>query len=217
MKALKLLSGLIIISSLFTSMEVQASNDKKSGFAFRPPNKGAPANSVGGAVRGNVCAVDREKDAELKTYTSNSSLTAKSHPQIIVYVPELDANKQAFLIVKDQEENYYQEQSLTIPADGGKIVLALDSDRPSLESGTTYEYFLRIQCNAQARPSDPIIKGSIERVADRITIPADISLEQQLEMLAQKQLWYDALYVAHQLAEQGDSSYWKALIDSVSN
>ena len=217
MTIIRLVFSITILLTLFCSFEVRASSKKKSNFGFRPPNNGAPAHTVGGAVRGNICAADKEKDSYIKTYTSDSSLTAKSHPKIVVFVPELDSNKQGFLIIKDREENYYEKQPLTIPSDGGKIVLALDSDRPSLESGITYEYFLRIQCKDRPQPMDPVIKGSIERVAGNIILPAEVSLKQQFEMLVEAELWYDALYIAHKLSEQGDSSYWEALTNFESN
>jgi hypothetical protein len=124
----------------------------------------------------------------------------------------MNGEKSATLIVKDETEDYYYSQKLTIPATGGMIKMTLAEDAPSLKVGQTYTWFLRIQCNASLEPEDPQISANITRVEG--DIPA-LDREELMSFYADSQLWYDSLNNAFELSQSGKDIYWTQLLSSI--
>jgi hypothetical protein len=197
------------------SKQAQTAKTTKSLIAnFRPPNRSQPKYTVGGAVRGNTCAIDQGKKSEITALVPEieQSLTLQERPSFFAYVSPMNGEKSATLIVKDETEDYYYSQKLTIPATGGMIKMTLAEDAPSLKVGQTYTWFLRIQCNASLEPEDPQISANITRVEG--DIPA-LDREELMSFYADSQLWYDSLNNAFELSQSGKDIYWTQLLSSI--
>jgi hypothetical protein len=181
---------------------------------FKPPRKGQPEYTVGGATRRDSCAIAQEDKNEITALVPErkQSLTFASHPSIFAYVSALDSDKSATLIVKDQTEDYYYSQQLMLPATGGVIKMTLAEDAPPLELGKDYTWFLRIQCNIHPEPEDPQIHASITRVAGHV--PSLIQ-EDMVSFYANSQIWYDSLNTAFALSQSGKNIYWSQLMSSI--
>jgi hypothetical protein len=182
--------------------------------SFRPPNRSQPKYTVGGAVRGNTCAIDKEKKSEITALVPaiEQSLTLQERPSFFAYVSPMSSAKSATLIVKDEAEDYYYSQKLTIPATGGAIKMTLSEDAPPLKVGQNYTWFLRIQCSAYLTPEDPQISASITRVEGDIS---DLDREELISFYANSQIWYDSLNSAFELSQSGKDTYWNQLLSSI--
>jgi hypothetical protein len=124
----------------------------------------------------------------------------------------MNGDKSAVLTVKDQTEDYYYSQKLTLPATGGIIKMTLTEDAPPLEVGQSYTWFLRIQCNAYLEPEDPQISAIITRVEGNIP---SVEQEELLLFYTSSTIWYDSLNTAFVLSQSGKNIYWSQLLTSI--
>lgn len=193
-----------------------SSTNNYSSFSssFKPPNRGQPKHTIGGATRGNACAIEREGENEITALvtTKDRSSTLQSHPSLFAYVSPKYGNKPAILVVKDRTEDYYYSQRLTVPTLGGVIEMTLAEDAPPLEVNEDYTWFLRIQCNANLEPEDPQISASITRVEGNVP---DLDRSDLVSFYANSQIWYDSLNSAFELYQSGEDAYWFELLDNV--
>lgn len=102
---------------------------------FRPPSTSEPKYTVGGGTRGDSCAIDKAEKNEITALVPaiEQSLTMQERPSFFAYVSPMNEAKSARLIVKDETEDYYYSQKLTIPATGGIIKINLDDNAPPLQ------------------------------------------------------------------------------------
>ena len=193
-----------------TQQKTRAINNSFTG--FRPPNKNQPRYTVGGATRGDTCAMDQNNRGEITALVpeKEQSLTSQSHPTFFAYVSPLNGDKSATFIVRDNTEDYYHSQQLNIPASGGIIKMTLDEDAPSLEIGQDYTWFLRIQCSDNLKPEDPLITASIIRVNEIIP---DMDKK---DLVSSSHVWYDSLNNAYELYQSGEDMYWSKLLTDIS-
>ena len=215
MKTKALIVNLIALTAIFSTNSAFANTKRGLAFNFKAPVSGVPSYTIGGAVRGDYCAVDRNNSQNMLAYVADKAMTTQSHPSVVVQLPELNSDKTAYLVIKDATEDYYQEQILTVPAKGGRVEIALDKSKPGLEVGSNYKFFLRLQCDRVARIEDPIIWGSISRVEDKLKFSPKATLEERFMAYARKGLWYDALALAVRLDELGDSKFFESLVSSL--
>ena len=182
--------------------------------SFKPPDKGQPKYTIGGATRGDTCAIEREDQNEITALVpaKNQSLTLESRPSLFAYVSPTYGNKPAILIVKDETEDYYYSQQLTLPESGGIVKMTLAEDAPQLEVNKDYTWFLRIQCNAYLQPEDPQISASIMRVEGNTP---DLDRSDLVSFYADSQIWYDSLNSAFELFQFGEDVYLSELLNNV--
>lgn len=182
--------------------------------SFKPPNKGQPKYTVGGATRGDSCGIDQEDRYEITALVpqSEQSITLQSHPSFFAYVSPMNGDKSATLIVKDKTEDYYYSQQLNLSASGGITKMTLAEDAPPLEVGQDYTWFLRIQCNTNPEPEDPQISANITRVEGNTP---DMSNNDLVLFYANSQIWYDSLNTAFDLSESGEDIYWSQLLTDI--
>lgn len=181
---------------------------------FKPPNNSQPQYTIGGATRGDTCAIDKADKSEIAALVPaiNQSLTFQAHPSFFAYVSPMNGEKSATLIVKDETEDYYYSQQLKIPATGGVVKMNLSKDAPPLEVGQNYTWFLRIQCNKTLQPEDPQISASITRVEGDVPT---MSQDELVFFYANSQIWYDSLNSAFELSKSGKNTYWSQLLSNV--
>ncbi|MCC0178296.1 DUF928 domain-containing protein [Waterburya agarophytonicola K14] len=192
--------------------EQKTKTTNNSFTSFKPPNKSQPQYTVGGATRGDTCAVDRKDRNEITALVpeKEQSLTLQSHPSFFAYVSPMNGDKLATFIVKDRTEDYYYSQQLSLPASGGIVKMTLAEDAPPLEIGQDYTWFLRIQCNADLKPEDPLISASITRVKEII------SEMSHNDFRSNSHIWYDSLNDAFELYQSGEDIYWSQLLTDIS-
>ena len=193
-----------------------SSTNNSSSFSssFKPPNRGQPKYTIGGATRGDTCAIEREDKNEITALVpaKNQSLTLQSHPSLFAYVSQRYGNKPGILVVKDRTEDYYYSQQLTVPASGGIIKMTLAEDAPPLKVNKDYTWFLRIQCNVDLQPEDPQISANIMRVEGNTP---DLSQSDLVSFYANSQIWYDSLNSAFELQQSGEEVYWYELLNKI--
>ena len=182
--------------------------------SFKPPNQGQPRYTVGGATRGDSCGISQEDGNKMIALvpTENQSLTLHSHPNFFAYVSPMYGDKSAVLVVKDEAEDYYYSQQLTVPVSGGIVKMTLAEDAPPLEVNKDYIWFLRIQCNIDLEPEDPQIGASIMRVEGNTP---DLIKSDLVSFYANSQVWYDSLNSAFELYQSGDDVYLYELLDKI--
>lgn len=204
------------LSQFSNVQKPQSSNKATNSFltSFRPPNKNQPQHTVGGATRGDSCAISREINSEITALVpeKEQSLTLQSHPNFFAYVSPMNGEKSAILTVKNETEDYYYSQKLTLPATGGVIKMTLSEDAPPLEIGQNYTWFLRIQCNANLELEDPQISASVTRIEGNIP---SMERENLVWFYTGSQIWYDSLDTAFALSQSGKDIYWSELLNSI--
>ena len=224
----------LLITSFFAvgvSVEVQAQNksiytNKKNRVTFQPPKGDKPQQTVGGASRGEQCPINSQNLSLPMTPllpTSSQALTTKSHPTMLVYVPQTSATK-AMLSVRDENEDYDYQTIVSMTSDRAGIVsLTLPEDAPNLAVDREYQWSLILMCDDKLRPDSPVAKGNIKRVAADVSLYAGLNNASSLESAAKygkAGIWYDTVSILAQLkATQPNnneiSSNWENLLQKV--
>ena len=145
------------------SLAVEAA-PKRFRVSFTPAGKGHPQHTAGGAVRSNQCNIDKVNDKPLTAIVpaNEQSLTSKSHPTFLAYIPPIGVSQGVFTI-KNKPENFYYEQMISIPSEGGIVAIPLSTETSGLAVGK-YSWYLKIQCGESPSMNDPFIGANITRV-----------------------------------------------------
>jgi hypothetical protein len=193
---------------------------------FDPPGDGTPSDTAGGASRdGGICPEDLQtispRITPLKP-TNHSGLTVAEHPTFFVYVPQTAAQKAVF-VLKDETEDYFYQQTISIPRTAGVVSFKLPDDAPALESGKTYQWSFVMICGQAIRPDSPAAEGKIQRIEPNPELLRQLKNLSPLERAAlygKNGLWYDTLAsLAEQMRSQPNDSTllstWEKLLQSV--
>lgn len=182
-----------------------------------PPvqDRGAPARTAGGGVRGgDACVVPGEKPLTALMPTNNVGTTVDPKPTLFVYVPQTNV-KAAELSITDKEGNQVvREVELTGKA--GVIEVSMPEDA-SLEEGKEYHWQFAIVCNADERSGDIYVEGLIERteLSPELTKKLDGAAPlEKAQLLAENQIWLDTLKILAQLRSSKPAE-WEGLLKSV--
>ena len=198
------------------------------GVTFVPPSDAKPANSVGGASRGNSQCLEQAKSQD-KPVTplipkTHQSLTVKSHPSFLVFVPEIgQKTNKAFFSIRDENNKHYYQTFLSIPEQPGIIRVALPENLPGLEAGKSYKWSFVVMCNNLLRPDSPMVEGMIERVELNSQLLQQIkqaSPEKAASLYGSAGIWHETINILAELRETRpeDNSLkatWQALLTSV--
>ena len=104
MKTKALIVNLIALTAIFSTNSAFANTKRGLAFNFKAPVSGVPSYTIGGAVRGDYCAVDRNNSQNMLAYVADKAMTTQSHPSVVVQLPELNSDKTAYLVIKDATE-----------------------------------------------------------------------------------------------------------------
>lgn len=191
---------------------------------FDPPGEGTPSDTAGGASRGG-CPDDspaiNPPITPLKP-VKHSGLTVAEHPTFFVYVPQTVAQKAVF-ILKDEQEDYFYQKTISIPRTAGVVSFRLPDDAPAIESGKTYNWSFIMMCGQSIGPSSPMAEGQIQRIEPKPELLGQLNNLSPLERAAlygKNGLWYDTLAsLAEQMRSQPNDSTlistWEKLLQSV--
>ena len=224
---------LFIASPLAGSLpvEVLAQNksiytNKKNQVTFQPPKGGKPQQTVAGASRGAQCPLDSlNLDIPMTPLLpiASQALTTKSHPTMLVYVPQTSTTK-AMLSVRDENEDYdYQAIVPMVRERAGIVSLTLPEDAPSLAIDREYQWSLILMCDDKLGPDSPVARGNIKRVAVDISLDSHLGDARTLENAAEygkAGIWYDTVSILAQLKitkpqDREISSNWENLLKEV--
>lgn len=208
--------GSIVLPSLTTQIQATPEQIKNTTntsirnsqlkIGFKPPSKGKPNHTVGLATRPSntgLCPEDRTVLKQSLTpllASSEQSLTLEERPTFLVYIPETSA-RQASLIIKDKNEDYYYEKNFLIPSSSGIVSISLDRNAPALSADRDYTWSVTIVCGQTKRPSDPFVTGQILR-KDKPELSKQVktaSLSERLALYEKEEIWYDTLATIAQL------------------
>lgn len=189
--------------------------------AFRPPNRGAPLTTAGGATRGTCFAPDRLLVSLMPK--QQLGLTLAERPTFFWYIPATTARRADFLLLGDNDSQIVYEGSLSLPETPGIISFTLPADAPALQVGKSYHWFLTIACNPTGANGNPSVEGWVERVKPDTALAQSLkkaTLKDRPALYARAGIWHDALKSLAELrrtapkAPQTQSS-WAELLRSV--
>ncbi|MEL6928716.1 MAG: DUF928 domain-containing protein [Cyanobacteria bacterium J06600_6] len=198
---------------------------KKHQVTFEPPQGTKPEQTVGGASRGEQCPSDSiEQNQPLTPLLpmGSRSLTVESHPTLLVYVPNTSAT-QALLSVRDANEDYDYQTTMSIGDRPGIVKLTLPEDAPALDVGREYQWSLILMCDNRLRPDSPVVQGDIMRVISERHLQnklAQADLYESAAIYGDAGLWYDTLSSLAKLKTNNPkdiniASNWEGLLNSV--
>lgn len=170
---------------------------KFNGF-FAPKGRSMPKDSEGGASRGR-CLQNQmgiQEAVTLITPQDNSGLTASARPTFMANIDQASA-KQVFFSLKNMDESYFFEMTMSLPSSESKLVkFQLPDTAPPLAVGEQYRWSVAVVCGSKLGPDSPWASGWIERVeaVDQEAVAALQPLE-QASYYGQAGLWYDTVAV----------------------
>ncbi len=219
--AIGLFPGLMS-SSARAESQAQAKRSQFGGF-FAPQGKAAPEDTEGGASRGR-CLQDTSHEhqaVQLVTPQNNLGLTASARPVFMAHVKQ-SAAEQIFFSLKNKDESYFYEMSMTMPdSSSGIIQFQLPDNAPKLEAGEQYLWSVALICGSKLGPNSPWASGWIERVEPTVELAALSSELQPVELATRygrEGLWFDTAEVlADWKTSQADpeaSAAWQEFLNS---
>ncbi|NEP57165.1 MAG: DUF928 domain-containing protein [Symploca sp. SIO2G7] len=146
--------------------QTQPLETTSSNVSIKAPGAEAPKDTVGGGSRhGGVCAADEVAGEALgfKVLMSAYSETSQERPSFSLQIPKTVATK-VFLSLRDANEDYYYQTTISLPNTPGQFNFSLPADAPGIETNKEYTWFLGLICNQSLEPNDPTIQGIIKRV-----------------------------------------------------
>ena len=193
---------------------------------FNPPAEDMPRRTTGGASRTINQCVSQLEDGDVSFSAllpaSTQGLTAASHPTILAYLPETDAQKVFFSWRDENDQDHYQT-ILPITNRSGIISLNLPENAPPLEVGKNYQWAIAIMCNDRLQPDSPMVQGQVKRVelasAVQSRLDNDISLN-NAAIYGETGLWYETVATLAQLKKAQPNNHnlalnWSNLLSSV--
>lgn len=199
---------IVIISSLVTQLPTYSLEFPST------TNRGAPARTAGGGVRGDSCT---EKGVPLTALVPNNNIgtTVAANPTFFWYVPESSAQSAEFVVL-DNEGNEVYLKTFALPRTSGVVKLALPQTA-SLAINKNYRWEFAVICNPQDRTQDQVIQGLIQRSepdSDLKTKLEKASPLEQAELYAKAKIWQETLTLAAQLRSSHPDT-WEGLLKSV--
>ncbi len=186
----------LIAALLVTAGPVYAACDKASragtereaeappAFSYQPPNRGAPAQRVGGGTRSinqlSVLAPD------------HLALTSQAHPRLYWYINPGFRNKLRFRLAEAGVTPPLIEIQLPPQPDGGIQYLDLELHGVSLEAGRRYEWAVVLQPFPHER-LPPLVSGGNILLDESAPELQRVAPRERPYLAAQQGYWYDAL------------------------
>ncbi|TVR08053.1 MAG: DUF928 domain-containing protein [Phormidium sp. GEM2.Bin31] len=217
------------------------------GTRFRTPGQGEfdpPDQPLFDTVRGS-CTTTADAGASTLTLLApldTLGITLEEYPRFFLYVPPLPEGAQLEFSVTQWErlvteageeirDRQVYSTQVTPPREGGVMALELpevdDEGNPvtPLEVGQNYTWFVRILCDPDAptRFGPEIWREAwVRRLAPTEEFAsqlAEVPLAEQVGLLAETGVWYDALERLAQLRSQSDEpeleQRWQGLLESI--
>lgn len=206
---------LALISSLIGLMAapqvVQASGIPQRWEAnqYKPPEGlGAPTRTTGAGTRGstNSCPVAGKPLTALLP-SSQFGATVAAYPSFLVYLPTLSpptASLPVEFLLEDASGNEVYKANFQALGTSGIIAINLPTQAglAPLAIGQDYKWSFSMICQGTERTADTTVQGGVRRVALNSTLSNQLkqtSVQKQVELYAEAELWQDALATLAQL------------------
>lgn len=193
---------------------------------FQPPDRGAPADSSGGGPRrggDSSLSVNNIIPLVPKDQANNAlwGQTLSEAPTFFLYIPAQMPHAIKFYLVDDAEGELIYEETVTPPAAGGIVAIALPRNMgKTLEVEKLYNWYFEIQANSQPSVTarNPIVGGFVRRIMPSpelsTKLQAATSESDRSQIYADYGIWYDLLATAATLRTTNPSN-WELLLNSV--
>jgi hypothetical protein len=187
---------------------------------FRPPNRGTPTTSRGGASRGP----EQLKHLQAIAPVGNFGLTTATRPSLLVYIPKTSAKVlKVGLRSPDGKKTLFMRE-MPAPTQAGIVQLELtDSKTAPLEINREYRWYVALFNNAVDRSTGTIAEGRIERIQPSAKLQQQLKAarpEQRPAIYANERIWWDTVLTLNDLRRSqpqsaGLDQQWRSLLDSV--
>lgn len=194
----------------------------KLSLNFKPPKRGAPTSTAGGATRG-TCLSGTRRPVPL-TPKEHLGLTLSERPSFFVYVPESQTPMAEFLLLSEDDADVIYQTTFKVSATSGVIRFDLPADAPALQVGKTYHWFITLNCDVTKGPSgNPSVEGWVERTAFSQPLAATLAKTAPSDrpaVYAEAGIWHETLTsLADQRRKSPNNSKlqtdWQELLRSV--
>ena len=189
---------------------------------FKPPKRGTPATTAGGATRGNSFCVTGKTPLTVLVPSSRIGLTMRARPTFFVYVPPTSAKSAEFVLQDDQDNDVYRT-TVELSGTPGVVSLSLPETAPALKVDQDYLWYFSVVCQPNDRLKDVFVSAWVQRVKPdkKVTdslkraIPRD-----RPAIYADASLWYDTISSLADLRRSNSrdttlTNEWSELLDFV--
>lgn len=212
--------------ALVAELTIGLSSETSALAQFKPPNRGAPRTTAGGATRGS-CLKEKIKPTALvpTTELGKFGMTTEARPSFFVYLPKTSAESAEFTLKDIDENDIYRTMIPLIGQNetGGIVSFQLPADAPALEVGKDYQWFFNLVCRPTDRINDEFTTAWIHRVAPDTALTTALKSatpRQRPNIFAQAGIWQDTLAALTELRRTRPSDptltdEWTSLLKSV--
>lgn len=215
--------------ALVAELTIGLSSEMSALAQFKPPNRGAPRSTAGGATR-SACMREATRLTALTPIakvpgfaTGKFGMTTQARPSFFVYLPKTKAQSAEFTLKDADEKDVYRTTLPLIGHDGGIVAFQLPADAPALEVGKDYQWFFNVICNPDDRVVDEFVSAWIHRVKPDTTLETALKSaapRQRPNIFAQAGIWQDSLAALTELRRTRPSDptvadEWTTLLKSV--
>ena len=231
--------GVISVPLMATSLRAQSAQDPfvqthYLKVEFQGPRRGSPPKTVGGGSRGcSYLDAGKHSTTALVPPSQHLALTAQADPTFFWYVPRSAAKALEFTLMDEDDQTELYRVSLPIPQESRIVSLSLpsNSEKPLLEAGKMYHWYLAMVCDPQDRTGDIAMDGWIERVdSSTLFVRPNLTLadalastsrpEEEFAFYAKAGVWHDAIATLAELRRSHPDNAaveagWEKLLKSV--
>jgi len=202
-----LLGAATTVALVFAAANAAEPEAKKTGFAYKPPMRGAPATRVGGGTRSVGAALTVNVLAP-----SETGYTTQEKPTIYWFVSQ-QIDKPVELTLTSNESlqaasKPMLEITLKPPVAKGIHALRLADHGIILKPDVEYQWFVAVVRDPAQRSNDSIAGGTIKRVADSNAVQSQLKQTSQAQwaaVYAEAGIWYDAIDTLSKQIDSGNS------------
>jgi hypothetical protein len=166
---------------------------KRSGMpSFKPTNVGTPTTRLGGATRSADNATARAE----ALVPEEAGHTLSAQPVLYWHLSAKSDERVDFALIGVDPINPMLEVTLQGPFEAGIHRIDVADHGVKLETGVSYQWFVRVIPNPEQRLFDRVVGGGIERQKLTPELEAKLAAavpEDTHYVLAEAGIWYDAL------------------------
>lgn len=175
---------------------------------YQPPASiGRPRRVAGAGTRSPGSCPVLSKALTALTPNSRFGVTVTDYPTFFVYIPPLapQANPpQVEFVLRDANKNDIYKTTFKTTGTPGILTLSLPAyaGLAPLQVGQDYQWSFSLICQPDERSRDITVEGWIRRVEPNPSLTAQLnqaSLQRQVELYAEAEIWHEALAMLVQL------------------
>ncbi len=207
----------VALLALFLTIATEAAF-AKSVLRYRPPNRGTPVATRGGASRGP----EQLKELRAIAPQGNFGLTTSTRPSIMVFVPQTNHEVLKVTLKSPDGKKTLFKKEYPVPTTSGIIKLDLtDAKTPALEPNRGYRWSVSLFFGSVDRSTGTTIEGFIERVQPDAKLKQRLKTskpEQLPAVYAENGMWWDMILTLDELRKKSPNNkdleqQWKSVLD----